>query len=106
MTFFQWIDQQRNLCEKAIPGPWRKTRTSFDGKAFIIHGNGDEWDRLECRISTDDCDAIAARRTGRFIIASRLSLPKALRIIEDLAEAVGLHDAAVIAERIINEKTD
>jgi len=107
-TLNEWLRKQELLCDKAIPGPWQQTSEAGDGKEFTIEGNVDEWKRLECHVSTDDCNERAAKRTGKFIIASRLSLPTALKIIRYWSGLIH-GDAAIVAvnaaEKIINEVT-
>jgi hypothetical protein len=85
-----WLAQRKKICAEAIPGPYRKTWEAGDHKEFLIEGQEDEWERLECTISTDDCDQQAAKRTGDFIIDARTSLPQALSIIEQILAAADM----------------
>lgn len=51
-----------------IPGPW-VLDTEGNGKEVFIEAKGDGWERLDCRVSVDDCSREAAVRTAKVICA-------------------------------------
>jgi hypothetical protein len=51
-----------------VPGPW-KLDLKGNGKEIFIDG-GDDYVRLDCRISKDDCDVDAALATAHLVSAA------------------------------------
>ncbi len=94
-TFDEWMKEQEKLCERATVGPWHK-----NPQALSIRSGPGILDMV-CAIP----EGVNHDVDGDFIAASRLSLPKALKLIREIIACnPGAGIAIVmIAEQIINE---
>lgn len=66
---------------KHTPGPW--AITDEHNKSIFIEGQPDEWARLFCEVSKDDCDTETAKANARLIAAA----PALLEALEALYAA-------------------
>lgn len=101
-TLTEWLSIQEQLCEKAPKGPWIHTGKNHDGWEEVIQ-NRNPCDDLYISIYGGS----SPESTGDFIAASRLALPKALKIIKRLKSGIRNHGLVVAVikdvEDIINE---
>lgn len=92
----QWLEEQKQICEKATEGPWKLIGNDDDGKGQWVSASAatgtDEDDQEHCSVCTitDASYSYACNyhKNGSFISNSRTALPIALKVIERLVRAL------------------
>lgn len=114
-TYSEWMREQKELCERATKPPWA---AFCEGKTVAVDIGSTPHGHRPCIVNWPGFDSnnlsMAENHANcRFVAASRLSLPTALKIIEALVtkpdeklsqiESWRFDTNLSVVERIINE---